>query len=44
MPEHQHTLIENKPLSEAVLETMIGEIPVSPALKESFWLQGFLSF
>ena len=28
-------MIDNKPLAEAVLETMIGEIPVSPALKES---------
>ncbi|KAJ1436405.1 Chalcone isomerase [Sesbania bispinosa] len=35
IPEHEHTVIENKALSEAVLETMIGEIPVSPALKES---------
>ncbi|KAK7310277.1 hypothetical protein RJT34_07689 [Clitoria ternatea] len=35
IPEHDHAVIVNKPLSEAVLETMIGEIPVSPALKES---------
>lgn len=35
IPEHEHAVIDNKPLSEAVLETMIGEIPVSPALKES---------
>ncbi|KAJ1436404.1 Chalcone isomerase [Sesbania bispinosa] len=35
IPEHEHTVIDNKALSEAVLETMIGEIPVSPALKES---------
>ncbi|XP_061372231.1 chalcone--flavanone isomerase 1B-1-like [Gastrolobium bilobum] len=35
LPEHEHTVIDNKPLSEAVLETMIGEIPVTPALKES---------
>ncbi|KAI5401932.1 chalcone--flavanone isomerase 1B-1 [Lathyrus oleraceus] len=35
IPEHEHTVIHNKPVSEAVLETMIGEIPVSPALKES---------
>ncbi|KAK2405643.1 Chalcone-flavanone isomerase family protein [Trifolium repens] len=35
IPEHEHTVINNKALSEAVLETMIGEIPVSPALKES---------
>ncbi|MED6159118.1 Chalcone--flavanone isomerase 1B-1 [Stylosanthes scabra] len=33
--EDRNALIENKALSEAVLETMIGEIPVSPALKES---------
>lgn len=35
IPEHEYAVINNKPLSEAVLETMIGEIPVSPALKES---------
>ncbi|KAK7343264.1 hypothetical protein VNO77_11879 [Canavalia gladiata] len=35
IPEHEYAVIDNKPLSEAVLETMIGEIPVSPALKES---------
>ncbi|KAJ1400215.1 Chalcone isomerase [Sesbania bispinosa] len=35
IPEHEHTVIDNKALSEAVLETMIGEIPVSPALKQS---------
>ncbi|KAL5066703.1 hypothetical protein RYX36_017590 [Vicia faba] len=35
IPEHEHTIIHNKPVSEAVLETMIGEIPVSPSLKES---------
>nr|UXO98041.1 Chalcone Isomerase [Neustanthus phaseoloides] len=35
IPEHEHAVIDNKPVSEAVLETMIGEIPVSPALKES---------
>ncbi|KAK7390735.1 hypothetical protein VNO78_18779 [Psophocarpus tetragonolobus] len=35
IPEHEYAVIHNKPLSEAVLETMIGEIPVSPALKQS---------
>ncbi|KAK7270106.1 hypothetical protein RIF29_23012 [Crotalaria pallida] len=35
IPEHEHAVIENKPLSEAVLETMIGENPVSPAFKQS---------
>ncbi|KAL9326675.1 hypothetical protein ACSQ67_007320 [Phaseolus vulgaris] len=35
IPENEYVVIENKALSEAVLETMIGEIPVSPALKES---------
>jgi len=35
IPEHEYAVINNKPLSEAVLETMIGEIPVSHALKES---------
>ncbi|CAJ1977739.1 unnamed protein product [Sphenostylis stenocarpa] len=35
IPEDEYAVIENKALSEAVLETMIGEIPVSPALKES---------
>ncbi|XP_058774778.1 chalcone--flavanone isomerase 1B-2-like [Vicia villosa] len=35
IPEHEHTIIHNKPVSEAVLESMIGEIPVSPTLKES---------
>ncbi|CAL5210286.1 unnamed protein product [Lathyrus oleraceus] len=35
IPEDEHSVIDNKPLSESVLETMIGEIPVSPALKES---------
>nr|WPW46122.1 chalcone isomerase [Astragalus sinicus] len=35
IPEYEHAVINNKALSEAVLETMIGEIPVSPALKLS---------
>ncbi|KAI4351159.1 hypothetical protein L6164_005541 [Bauhinia variegata] len=35
MPEDYAVEIHNKPLSEAVLETMIGKYPVSPALKHS---------
>ncbi|XP_058774775.1 chalcone--flavanone isomerase 1B-1-like [Vicia villosa] len=35
IPEHEHTVVHNKPVSEAVLESMIGKIPVSPELKES---------
>ncbi|RDY14729.1 Chalcone--flavonone isomerase 1B-1 [Mucuna pruriens] len=37
--EEEYAVIENKALSEAVLETMIGQIPVSPALKESLALR-----
>ncbi|XP_020209203.1 chalcone--flavonone isomerase [Cajanus cajan] len=35
LPANEDAVIENKALSEAVLETMIGEHPVSPALKHS---------
>ncbi|XP_020235333.1 chalcone--flavonone isomerase 1B-1 [Cajanus cajan] len=35
MPEDEYAVIDNLALSEAILETMIGEKPVSPALKES---------
>nr|ATY39974.1 Chalcone isomerase [Astragalus membranaceus] len=44
VPEHEHAVINNKALSEAVLETMIGEIPVSPALKESLATRFFELF
>ena len=35
IPEKEAAIIENKPVSSAVLETMIGEHAVSPDLKRS---------